>query len=188
MNLWPWQSPEKELKKRLEEANKEDFISIKIVPEDFFDSLLNRPKPIFYVRWYYSVSYYLNDLSWTIYRFFRPCHKKIRDSIPKKWIDVSDLIRIVNFQIIVSFYEDEYKHAYMEFEREFVVWLEHAYFYIKTDRNRMLDQIDLLHEQNFGFPFRDRNYESINSLEDEITNLDQKVLKNMMEFRAYFWT
>jgi hypothetical protein len=188
MRLWPWQSPTKEIKKRLEEVEKDDFASITISSEDFFESLRNRPKPKFYVRWYYRASSYLYDLSWTVYRWFKPCNKSIRDSIPRQWIDLCDLIRIVNFKIVVSFYEEEYKDAYVEFDREFVVWLEYAYFYIKKERQTFLDAIDIIHEKNYDLPYKDRSYKDILEMEDKITSLDDNVLNGVIKYRAHFWT
>lgn len=148
---------------------------------------------------------------------FKPCNKKLRKSIPRTWIDSSELIINLNFQIIKSFYEDEYINGYIDWEstkphKDFSEWLEKSYYYITKERPQL--QIDLenaypkskykLLEDMFlptvdengrklfqfiddGIPYEVK-YAEVNRIEEIIDNKDTDILKQMVVNRHFFWT
>jgi hypothetical protein len=74
--------------------------------------------------WYYS----------KMHPILNPYHSKIRKSIPNEDVDISDLILKVNFEMIKSFYEDEYLNANIDWngnkkQKAFSNWLKKNYFY-----------------------------------------------------------
>lgn len=186
MRLWPWQSLKKELEKRFEESK--NFESKRYTPEEFFEELRNRPPQPFYVRWYYNLKFYLNDASWLIYSMFKPSNKRIRDAIPDQWLDLTELIRIVNFEIILQFYEEEYADAGIEFDLEFVLWIEDAYNYITKERIRLCAEMDEEMMRVYELPFKEKSYKLIEQYEKEIREKDELNLIQMIKFRDHFWT
>jgi hypothetical protein len=76
---------------------------------------------------------------------FKPQHTRLRKVIPRRWCDLTEIIKIVNFEIIKSFYEDEYKAGIVdwqadEYHAEFAKWLEEAYTYITIERSQLEEQ------------------------------------------------
>lgn len=186
MKLWPWQSLYKELKKRLDESKSQECV--KYTPEEFFEILKNKPITPFYKEWWLRFKWGANDFSWNVYRFFKPCNKRIRKVIPKNWIDLDELIRVANFEILLQFYEEEYKDAYVEFDTEFVLWLEKSYEYIKHGRDNIQNEINSEFNIIESMPYNNRSYSSIWDLEKKMENMDTDILVNMMKYRGHFWT
>ena len=78
---------------------------------------------------------------------FKPHHSRLRKAIPKQWSDVTSLIVDVNFEMIKSFYEDEYSNGIVDWEADehhskFAKWLEGAYKYITAERPELQKQMD----------------------------------------------
>ena len=97
---------------------------------------------------------------------FKPCNKKIRNAIPKKWCDISGLIVDVNFEFIKQFYEDEYVDGVVdwsatEHHQEFAKWLESSYLYITKERPNLEKERDDAYPKN-NQDFLDR-FEKITS-------------------------
>jgi len=70
---------------------------------------------------------------------FKPFHSRLRKAIPRQWSDLTGLIVDVNFEIIKSFYEDEYSKGIVDWQADehhskFAEWLEGAYKYITVER------------------------------------------------------
>ena len=70
---------------------------------------------------------------------FKPQHSRLRKAIPRQWSDLTGLIVDVNFEIIKSFYEDEYSKGIVDWQADehhskFAEWLEGAYKYITIER------------------------------------------------------
>lgn len=186
MRLWPWQSLQKELEKRFNESK--DMKVETFSAESFFDELRNRPKPPFYVRWYNNIRWSLNDFSWDVYRFFKPCNKRLRKVIPKRWMDLDQIIRIVNFEIFLQFYEEEYKDAQMEFDTEFVLWLEDGYRYLTIGRNGIQSKIEDEFDRLRDLPYAQQKYDLIWELEREMDEKDTVILIGIIKYRGHFWT
>jgi len=146
---------------------------------------------------------------------FKPRHTRIRKSIPRNWSDICTLIENVNFEMIKSFYEDEYIKGYVDWEadkyhKEFSEWLKKAYKYIIEIRPKL--EIDLqnayppsLPLDEMFKPFIDENgrkmykmvddgvpyekkYAEVNRIENLIDDNDTEILIQMIKFRKYFWT
>jgi hypothetical protein len=187
MNTWPWTNIKKELMKRSEmEPTGQSFTSV--------DDMMNHIKSIKY-PWYKSAYNYvvwtLNDWTWDVYRWLRPCHAMVRNAIPKKYSDGVELIRQVNFAIIQEFYEEESSMvdwSAHEEHQKFYSWLQHAYEYITSGR--------LLKEQELNQAWEniDTNkpglskYSHVQAIENQIEQQDDKILVEMMRNRKYFWT
>lgn len=90
---------------------------------------------------------------------FNPYHARIRKSIARQWSDLSHVMVDVNFEIIKSFYEDEYSKGFVnwdsdEYHQKFAKWLESAYKYITVERSQLEKQMDAAYpEANLGDMF-----------------------------------
>ena len=92
--------------------------------------------PYKYQRFYYN----------KVKTIFKPCHSRLRKAIPRQWSDITSLIVDVNFEMIKSFYEDEYSDGIVNWEsdehhKEFAQWLEAAYKYITVERPELQKQM-----------------------------------------------
>jgi hypothetical protein len=159
---------------------------------------------------------------WSMYYYdvikpiFSPRNKKIRKSVPRKWVDISSLIVDTNFAMIKQFYEDEYLLGIVDWEnsseghRQFEKWLKDAYAYIvykrpslEAERDmsypelRPLEDMFELIKHNDGsksFTMKDDGvpyevkYKDVIRLEKEIEENDSSILHKMIEYREYFWT
>jgi len=78
---------------------------------------------------------------------FKPHHSRLRKAIPRQWWDLTGLIVDINFEIIKSFYEDEYSKGIVDWQSDehhskFAEWLEEAYKYITVERPELQKQMD----------------------------------------------
>ena len=78
---------------------------------------------------------------------FKPYHSRLRKAIPRQWWDLSGLIIEINFEIIKSFYEDEYSKGIVDWNadkhhKRFAEWLEDSYKYITVERPELEKQKD----------------------------------------------
>lgn len=78
---------------------------------------------------------------------FKPHHSRLRKAIPRQWSDLTSLIVDVNFEMIKSFYEDEYSKGIVDWQAderhsEFAKWLEASYKYITVERPELQKQMD----------------------------------------------
>lgn len=158
---------------------------------------------------------------WSLYYYdyinpiFKPCNKRLRKVIPRKWADISSLVVDVNFEFIKAFYEDEYKEGIVDWDatenhKEFADWLNKAYSYIVIERpmleKKMLESypplrgfdemFELKTDENGkklfefkddGVPYEEK-YKEVNRLEKEIETKDSEILIELVKRRNYFWT
>jgi hypothetical protein len=161
---------------------------------------------------YRCCAYYYDNIK----PIFFPRNKKIRKVIPRAWADVTSLIVDVNFAMIKQFYEDEYLLGFIDWEgsseghKKFEEWLKEAYTYICHKRPSLNAEMERSYpplkpiEEMFkpitdekgrkmyemvddGIPYHEK-YKDVIRLEKEITDTDTKFLKQMVEYREYFWT
>jgi len=115
---------------------------------------------------------------------WKPQHSRIRKAVPKYWWDLDHVLQEVNFEIIKSFYEDEYKADIVDWEGtggdslKFTKWLEEAYTYITSYRKVLEKQIEN------AYP----NYKKVEKLEKEMEDKDTEVLINLVKWRRHMWT
>ena len=147
---------------------------------------------------------------------FCPTNQKIRAAVPRSWADITSLIVNVNFAMIKQFYEDEYLLGFVDWEgsseghKKFEEWLKEAYAYIAHKRPSLEVERDssypplkplnewfeekinengkktylMIHDE---IPYEVR-YKDVIRLEKEISENDTKFLKEMIEYRDFFWT
>ena len=146
---------------------------------------------------------------------FNPQNKRIRKVIPRTWVDVTEMVVIVNFEFIKAFYEEEFKADIVDWEAtekhsEFAKWLEEAYEYVTKIRpqleidlqnayppHRSFDEMfepktdengrKLFQMVDDGIPYEVK-YKDVNRIEEEIEKRDTEVLIELIKRRAYFWT
>ena len=141
----------------------------------------------------------------------QPAHKRLRKAIPRQWQDITSLIVNLNFELIKSFYEEEYKHGPVDWEgtskeaAKFEKWLNEAYRYIVVERtilekrmeeayppSKPFDEMFKRTEGGYlmiddGVPYEVK-YKKVIELEKKIEDTDTKVLKDLIKYRDYFWT
>jgi len=115
---------------------------------------------------------------------WNPQHSKIRKAIPRYWMDVDVIFEDVCFEIIKSFYEDEYKLGLVDWEgsggrsMEFVKWLEKTYKYVTCDRVALQQQIDETYP----------DWRKVVKLEAKLEKKDTEVFTDLVKWRKYMWT
>lgn len=146
---------------------------------------------------------------------FFPKHKKVRAAVPRTWADITSMIVDVNFAMIKEFYEDEYLDGMVDWQgsseghKKFEEWLKEAYAYAAYKRpsleaerdnsyppSRPFDEMFQPIEENGkklyqmkddGVPYEVK-YKDVIRLDKEIEENDTKFLKEMIDYREYFWT
>jgi hypothetical protein len=131
------------------------------------------------------IPYQIREFYWTkVKTIWAPKHSRIRKAIPRHWMDLDHVLQDVNFEIIKSFYEDEYKAGIVDWEGtggdalKFTKWLEESYTYITSYRKVLEKQIDN------AYP----NYRKVEKLEKEMEDKDTKVLIELVKWRRHMWT
>ena len=146
---------------------------------------------------------------------FKPHNQRIRKMIPRQWRDISSLIEELNFELIKSFYEDEYKldnvdWSATEQHSEFASWLEKSYLYITQTRPQLEADLQKAYpemksfEEMFkpvvdkegrklyemaddGIPYEVK-YAEVNRIEKLIDEKDTEILTELVKRRCFFWT
>lgn len=145
---------------------------------------------------------------------FKPCHSKLRKSIPRQWQDITSLIVDVNFKFIEVFYDDEYKAGTVDWEatphhKQFSEWLEKAYSYIKHERPKLQEEMDnsyppskpldemfkkVVKDGKVWYEMTDDEvpyevkYKDVIRIEKIITDTDTQILTELINNREMFWT
>jgi hypothetical protein len=145
---------------------------------------------------------------------FSPHNKRIRKAIPRQYSDISNLIEIVNFKFVEVFYEDDYIDGNVDWSatedhKEFSLWLEAAYRYIKIERPRLEEELNnsypphkpidemfkpveidgkKMYEMiNDGIPYEVK-YADVIRIEKQIMDKDTEILTEIIKRRSYFWS
>ena len=145
---------------------------------------------------------------------FKPHNKRIRKSVPRQYSDISNLIEIVNFKFVEVFYEEEYIDGNVDWDatedhKEFSLWLESAYKYIKIERPKLEEELNNsyppLKPFNEMFKLVENNgrklyqmiddevpyevkYADVNRIEKQIMDRDTEILTEIIKRRSYFWS
>jgi hypothetical protein len=128
---------------------------------------------------------------------YKPFHSRIRRAIPRYWYDLDYIAVMVNFEIIKSFYEDEYKDGQVDWKSddghiEFSKWLERAYKYITKERPALEKKIENaypdLSTHVSGKTAYKKLYGKVDKLEKELFDKDSEVIIEMIKRRQYLWT
>jgi hypothetical protein len=161
--------------------------------------------PYKYRHWYWD----------KIKPMFKPCHSRLRKAIPRQWRDLTSLVVDINFEIIKSFYEDEYKLNTIDWSStknhaKFEKWLKKAYRYITVERKILETRLNNSYpptrslEEMFvpttdskgnkvyqmiddGIPYEVK-YKDVIKFEGLIEKKDTEVITKMIQYRGYFWT
>ena len=127
----------------------------------------------------------IRDFYWKhIKTIWSPQHGRIRKAVPRHWMDLDTVLQNVNFEIIKSFYEDEYVAGTVDWEHtggdaaQFATWLEWAYVYITSHRPALEKRIDA------AYP----HYKKVEKLEKEMEDQDTDVLMHLVKWRRHMWT
>lgn len=184
---WPWSDPLKILKKRIEKEKEEPAVLVKFEDiSDMLDSLKGRkPSIIERIKWD------LQDLTWKIYRFFKPAHKQIRNAIPKQFVDISSLIVIVNFEFIKSFHDNEMHIVDWEYDehyKEFKNWINSAYDYITIERPELEKELSNSYPPPKMKGTYEEKYKDVIRLEKLIETKDTEILFELIKRRKMFWS
>lgn len=118
---------------------------------------------------------------------FKPHHSRLRKAIPRQWWDLSGLIVDINFEIIKSFYEDEYSKGIVdwnsdEYHKKFAKWLESAYKYITVDRPTLEKQMDAAYpETNFDDMFHEPKKDKYGNVTRTMKSCEERYGKSYEE-------
>lgn len=146
-------------------------------------------------------------------------NKNLRDSIPKQWVDICDLIPRINYTLVEEFYTKEYRPSIDTWKKNpetknFSKWLEEFYNFIKVEMPRINKEIlsstpdvplnkwfkkekdinskSTIHrlkscEELFGKSYQQVYGKSLR-LEEKLRKLETKFLKELIDYRFFFWT
>jgi len=202
MRAYPWTSKTKlseELTKALEESKDSSKCVTIVDTDDWFDQIRNRVIP-WYMKVWYAIERNFYEASWGIYRWLNPCHKPVRNAIPRRWCDVTELVLLVNFAIIKEFVEEEMDSVVWDDESRPEVlaagkWLKSSYEYITKERAILENQQDEALKDASNMSKADRKnttykerYEKFNEIEAEIIKRDRDVLIGLAEYRVWLWS
>jgi hypothetical protein len=133
------------------------------------------------------IPYPVRDFYWKHIRtLWKPQHSRVRKAIPRYWVDKDRILQSVCFEIIKSFYEDEYKAGTVDWEgtggdaMKFVDWLEQAYTYITSVRPTLEKRIEEAYDTS--------NYRKVEKLEGQMEDMDTEVLTDLVKWRGHMWT
>lgn len=118
---------------------------------------------------------------------FKPHHSRLRKAIPRQWWDLSGLIVDINFEIIKSFYEDEYSKGIVDwnsddYHKKFAKWLESAYKYITIDRPVLEKQMDAAYpEANFDDMFHEPKKDKYGNVTRTMKSCEERYGKSYEE-------
>ena len=202
MRTYPWSSKNKlsqELTEALEESKDPSTIKRIDCVETFFEEIRNSKTP-WYLSWKWSIEHWVHDVSWNVYRWFVPCHKPVRDAVPRRWTDCTQLILDVNFAIIKEFVEEEMNNVVWDdpdrtqvFEAG--VWLRDSYEYITKERALLEEKYNeaLASKDNLPLETRkamtyDQKYGEANRIEQEIADKDEQVIMGLAKHRQWMWS
>jgi len=202
MRTYPWTSKNKlaqELTEALKEVKDPSKCTQIIDIDDWFDQIRNRRIP-WYEKIWYSLERNFYEASWNIYNWFNPCHKPVRNAIPKRWCDAPELVLLVNFAIIKEFVEEEMDSVVWDDETRpepFAagIWLKSSYEYITKERAILENQHDEALNDASNMSKNERNlltyqerYGKANEIEAEIALQDQNVLIGLAKYRVWLWS
>ena len=156
----------------------------------FWFNLKQRMKYIipYNLRQYYRVK---------VRTIFKPQHSRIRKVVPRYWMDLDYVLIAVNFEIIKSFYEEEYKDGPVDWNsdkvhKEFAKWLEEAYKYITIDRPALEQKIENAYPDSANYPSGKTTYSKlygkVDKLEKELKDRDTEVMTELIKRREGLWT
>jgi len=145
----------------------------------------------------FAIKGMFRDTKYAIKCFFKPHHSDIRKVIPRKWADVTSLIVDVNFAMILSF-KKEADESQVDWNHtkeitEFKNWLDSAAHWITVGKVNCEKQRDTLYPPHpLPEHMRDWSYEQLygelNKIEKLINDTNTNILKQMIDYREYFWT
>lgn len=199
MRNWPWTKKRSltETLKSLGNVNTSEIVPMGDV-HDFFERIKNEKYPWYEQAWD-RTHVWLYDTSWSIYRWFDPCHQQVRCAIPNKWIDSTELVLLVNFAIIKEFVEIEMDSVvWDDVDRPTVfaagVWLKESYEYITKQRGEMQARYNEALKAASDMPTAVRKqmtheqlYGDTNRIEADINERDKQVLLGLVEYRQWMW-
>jgi hypothetical protein len=191
MFTYPWTNLRKELQKRSEEAknNPEDVKCYSVIE---LREMLKDYKPSFWRGLWLDIQYKFNRFSWIVYRFFKPCHQRIRKVIPREWCDLTELTLKINFEIVKSFVEDEMDIINWESDdghRNAAHWLRTTYKYITEERAELLKAIDDAYDNiDHDIKGYEEKYARVLRAEEKLNNRDKDFFIGLAEYRPYMWS
>ena len=132
---------------------------------------------------------------------YKPQHSRLRKVIPKYWVDLDFVLIEVNFEIIKSFYEDEYLNGWVDWEsdeshKKFSKWLKKAYNYILVERPKLKQAAEDAYPEETDNPFTKKMnkstykelYGEVDRLEKLIHDTDTKIITDLVKYRDFLWT
>ena len=144
----------------------------------------------------YLIPYQIRDFYWKrIKTIWKPQHSRLRKASPRYWLDLDHILQDVNFEIIKSFYEEEYLNGCVDWEgsgkeaQKFTKWLEKAYKYITIERTELQKKLDASYPTK---PSKKRNYDElyaqVHYYENLIEETDTKILIELVKHRRAMWS
>lgn len=181
----------------MDKLDKISYIIKGVDPESRFSILLYDIK----TRITYAIPYKIRSFYRKYIRtVWDPKHTRIRKVVPKDWHDLDYILLQVNFEIIKSFYEDEYLNGLIDWEsdekhKSFAEWLFTAYHYITVTRPELEQEMDAAYPDSDDFNRKITSkklykelYGDVDRIEKHIHKMDTKILTELIKNRDFLWT
>jgi hypothetical protein len=187
-----------------------DFLDEDVKGWNHFDKEIRKQYPVqgWFREWLFSVDnpvYWffvpikrnLSDVKYAIKHFIKPAHPRFHKAYPRhKWNDISYAIVSVNFAMIQDFYHEEISLDIVNWDstpehKKFREWLDKAIHWIEKAKPQAEKDVDVEYKK---IDHKDKSltyeqkYGKIHEIERLIEDTDTRILKEMVEFRGFFWT
>ena len=162
-----------------------------------------------FIKMHYKIKHFFSELYWNIRSIFIPAHPIIRKALPRRWSDITNLITEVNLAFIKQFHEEATsQYCYVDWNhheeiKAFFAWLKSANNYVSIERPALEKQMEdaypkfvcdisdhegWLNEINTPSKEKSDSYAEVQRLEQLIETKDAQIIKEMIDYRGYFWT
>lgn len=154
--------------------------------------LFDMDNPIY--AWFMVMKHRYNDIRYAIENFINPNFKRWRASCKRhQYKDISSLIVDSNFALILDFWHEEVSKDRIDWKsdkkhKQFYDWLKKSVNWIEKGRAKKEQKIEELYEIVHSKNTYGQNYGIIDQIETEIHKRDTLILKEMIEYRDFFWT
>jgi hypothetical protein len=158
--------------------------------------------------WYMLPLWYRNLWDEHIRPFFRPQHSELRAAIPKRWMDITEIIPEILYACVISYVEKEDGINLWEIQDEghgckiAAPMLREVYQWAKKGRAEFQEKImaaypplpeakewtRLAEHLNKHDPERDAAYAKVDQLETQFDDIDTKYLVWIVTHRDGFWS
>ncbi len=161
----------------------------------FRECFLDYDNPLY--RGVYNILSVVKDVRNNIKRFIRPLHPRLRKYTPHRYqqMDIPKAIIEINFAMVLDFWYEEVLrdqlHDWKEYSEisPFYNWIINSVDYIEKRRPLLVSQLDMEYDKidyRSKIPYKIK-YKEVIRIEEELKTADSRILKEIIDYRDFFW-